>query len=140
MAELRDDFVLHTEEIAERPVEPLGPQMTAGLGVYELNIDANTAPVSSDGAFKHITNTELFADLLDVDILALEGERCVARNHEGPGDARKVSCEILGNAVCEVVLVGIAGEVGEGQHHDGKMRGGQPGWLWRGLHREFARC
>ena len=88
MARLRDDFVLHTEEIAERPVEPLGPQVTAGLGVYELNIDANTAPVSSDGAFKHITNTELFADLLDVDILALEGERCVARNHEGPGGGR----------------------------------------------------
>src|SRR3984893_4808252 len=114
--------------------------MTADLGVDELNIDANTAPVLLDGAFKHVTNSKLFADLLDVNILALEGERRVARNDEGTGDARKVSCESLGNAVCEVVLAGIAGEVGEGQHHDGKMRGGQPGRFWCGLPREVARC
>ena len=29
----RDDFVLHVEEIGERLVEPLGPEMTAGFGV-----------------------------------------------------------------------------------------------------------
>src|ERR1700676_1624247 len=114
--------------------------MTADLSVDELNIDANTAPVLLDGAFKHVTNSKLFADLLDVNILALEGERRVARNDEGTGDARKVSCESLGNAVCEVVLAGIAGEVGEGQHSDGKMRGGQPGRFWCGFAGECGRC
>ena len=36
----RDDFVLHIEEIGERLIEPLGPEMIAGFGVDELHIGA----------------------------------------------------------------------------------------------------
>ena len=38
--ETRDDFVLHVEEIGERLVEPLGPEMIAGFGVDELHVEA----------------------------------------------------------------------------------------------------
>ena len=40
----RDDFVLHVEEIGERLVEPLRPEMIAGLRVDQLHIDAHAAP------------------------------------------------------------------------------------------------
>src|ERR1700722_1227582 len=63
-----------------------------------------------------------------VDALALEGEGGVARDDEAVSDARQFSGEIVSDAVGEVVLTRVAGEVGEGQHHDGQVRG----FGWRG--------
>ena len=36
----RDDFVLHVEEIRERLVEPLSPQMISCYGVDQLDVGA----------------------------------------------------------------------------------------------------
>ena len=36
----RYDLVLHIKEVGQGLVEPLGPEMRAGLGVDELDIDA----------------------------------------------------------------------------------------------------
>ena len=49
------------------------------------------------------------------------------RDHEAVADARQFRGEIVGDAVGEIVLGRIAGEVGEGQHHHGKRprRGGR---------------
>ena len=55
--------------------------------------------------------------------LALEGEGRVARDHEAVADAREVGGEVLGDAVGEIILARIAGEVSERQHDDGEMRG-----------------
>src|ERR1700733_1813633 len=51
---------------------------------------------------------------------ALEGEGGVARDDEAVAEARDVSGEILGDAVGEIVLGRIVGEVCERQHDDGK--------------------
>jgi hypothetical protein len=65
----------------------------------------------------------LFADLLGVDILTLEGERSVARDHEAVADARQIGGEVFGYAVGKIVLARIIREICEGQDYDGKMCG-----------------
>jgi hypothetical protein len=45
-SEAGDDLVLRGEEIRDRLVETLGPDMRAGLGVDELRIDAHPFPAS----------------------------------------------------------------------------------------------
>ena len=59
----RDDFVLHVEEIGERLVEPLGPEMIAGFGVDELHVDAHAVAAALDAAFEHIADVQLAPDL-----------------------------------------------------------------------------
>ena len=77
-----NDFVLHVEKIGERLVEAFGPKMTAEFGVDELHIDAHAASAALDAAFQHIAELQLTADLLQIDGLALVGERGVAPDHE----------------------------------------------------------
>ena len=75
----RDDFVLHVEEIGERLVEPLGPEMIAGFGVDELDVDAHAVSAALDAALEHIADVQLAPDLLQIERLALVGESGVAR-------------------------------------------------------------
>ena len=75
----RDDFVLHVEEIGEGLVEPLGPEMIACLGIYELDIDAHAIAAALNAALEDVADVQLAADLLQIDGLALVGERGVAR-------------------------------------------------------------
>ena len=65
--------------------------------------------------------------------LALEGEGGVAGDHEAVADARQVGGEVLGDAVGEIVLARIAGEVREGQDDDREAR--RAGLLRRGRRR-----
>ena len=58
----RDDFVLHVEEIGERLVEPLGPEMIAGFGVDELHIDAHAVSAALNAALEDIADVQLAAD------------------------------------------------------------------------------
>ena len=67
----RDDFVLHVEEIGERLVEPLGPEMIAGFGVDELHVDAHAVSAALNAALEDIADVQLAPDLLQVDGLPL---------------------------------------------------------------------
>ena len=59
----RDDFVLHVEEIGERLVEPLGPEMIARFGVDELHVDAHAVSAALNAAFEDIADVQLAPDL-----------------------------------------------------------------------------
>ena len=83
LRQARDDFVLHVEEIGERLVEPLRPEMTARLGVDQLDIDAHPVSAALNAAFEDIADVQLPADLLQIDGLALVGEGGVAADHDG---------------------------------------------------------
>ena len=50
VGDARGDFILHVEEIGERLVEPLGPEVIACLGVDELDVDAHAIPAALDTA------------------------------------------------------------------------------------------
>ena len=67
----RDDFVLHVEEIGQRLVEPLGPEMIAGFGVDELDVDAHAVAAALNAALEDIADVQLAPDLLQIDGLPL---------------------------------------------------------------------
>ena len=82
IGEPRDDFVLHVEEIGERLVEPLGPEMIAGFGVDKLHVDAHAVTAALDAALEHVADVQLAADLLQIGGLAFVGEGGVAPDYE----------------------------------------------------------
>jgi hypothetical protein len=112
------DFVLHREDILEIPVVALGPDVAAALGVDKLRVNAHFHARLAHAAFEHVPHAELPADLLDVDALLLEGEGRVAGDDEQARDFGDVGDDVFGDAVGEVLLLGIAAHVGEGQHRD----------------------
>ena len=54
----RDDFVLHVEEIGERLIEPLGPEMIARFGVDELHVDAHAVSAALNAALQDIADVQ----------------------------------------------------------------------------------
>ena len=57
--------------------------MIARFGVDELHVDAHAASAALDAALEDITNVQLAADLLQIDVLVLVGEGGVAPDHDG---------------------------------------------------------
>ena len=70
-ASARDDFVLHVEEVGQRLIEPLRPEMIAFFGVDELDIDAHAVSAALNAALQDIANVQLAPDLLQIDGLPL---------------------------------------------------------------------
>ena len=117
---MSDDLVLHLQQIGAGGVELIGPKMRAAVGVDELGVDPHLIAARLHRAFQHIAHAQILADRLGVDRLALVGEGSVARDDEAVADARKSGGQFIGERVGEVILRRIAGEIGEGQHDDGK--------------------
>jgi hypothetical protein len=88
--------------------------------------------IALDRTLEDVANAKLLADLRSVDVLALEAERGIARDHQGIAEARKVGCEALGDPVGEIVLGGVTRQVCERQHDCREMRG------LRWFHNAFA--
>ena len=65
-------------------------------------------------------------DVLDPDRLALVDERRVARDHEQVAKTRQLGDDVLGQAVGEELLLGLAAHVGEWQHRDRGLVGPRP--------------
>ena len=61
---------------------------------------------------------KLAPDLFRIDGLSFICERRVAGDHEAVGQARQVSREIVCDPIGEIVVVGIAAKIVEGQHND----------------------
>ena len=120
----RDDFALHLEQIGHGLVEPLGPEMISALRVDQLDIDAHPISAALNAALQDITNVQLAADLLQIDVLAFVGEGRVSANHERAADARQVRCQALSHAVHEIFLLRVAADIGEGQDDDREARRG----------------
>ena len=94
--------------------------MIAGFSVDQLHVHPKAVAATLHRAFKHIADVQLAPELLHVNGFALERERGVARNDERATDARQVRGQALGHAIHKVVLLGIAADVRERQHHDGQ--------------------
>ena len=88
--------------------------MRAGVRLDQLHVDAHAVSRALHAAFEHVANVELAANLFNVTGLSLVHKGGVARDDEGTGDAREVGRQALGDAVGEVLLFGIAADIGEG--------------------------
>src|SRR5260370_39789528 len=83
------DAILQVEDVFQRPVESICPQMGAGFAVDELSRNANLIARFADTALEHVADAKLMSDLLGVDCLALVGEARVPRDHEERLEARQ---------------------------------------------------
>ena len=120
----RDDFVLHVQEIGERLIEALGPEMIAGFGVDQLHIDAHAISAALNAPLQHITNVQLAADLLQIDGSALVGESGVPPDHERAAKTRKIGRQALRDPVDKMLLLRVAADIGERQNNHREARRG----------------
>jgi hypothetical protein len=87
--------------------------MSAACGVNELGVDPHQIADRLHRAFQHVAHAQILADRLSVDRLALEGHGRVARDDEVAGDACEAGGQFIGESIDQVILRGVAGEVGE---------------------------
>src|SRR5208282_59783 len=112
------DLVLQGENIVDRAVIALGPDMPAGVRFDQLASDADAGCRLAHAAFEHIAHPELASDLANVWRLALVSEARISRDHEQPFDARQAGDDVLNHAVDKIILLGISAHVLERQHRD----------------------
>ena len=79
-------------------------------------------PRLPDAADQHVGSLGLLADFADAALSTLERERHVAGHDRQRGDLAEIGDDVLGDAVREVFLLGVAAHVGEGQHADTDLR------------------
>ncbi len=82
-----DYFILHVEEVGNGLVKTLGPDVLAGFGIDQLHIHPEAVAAPLHRPFECVTDVQLASELPDVHGFALVGERRVAGDHEGAGDA-----------------------------------------------------
>ncbi len=83
MAEQRDahglrnlfrDLVLHREDVVQRAIVGLRPQVIAVCGIDQLRRDANLHAALLHAALEDVCDVELLANIAQVFIAVLEGE------------------------------------------------------------------
>ena len=104
------DSILQLEHVGHDSVEPVGPDMAAGLGFDELAGDPPLLPGAAHAALKNIADAEPLADITHIRALALEAERGVARDHEQGAEARQGCRNLLHDPVGEPFRVRIVGD------------------------------
>ena len=114
----RRHFVLKLEDIVERAVEPVGPQMRTGRGIDQLSRNAHATPRLADGALKHIADAQFAPDLLHVGRLAFVRETRILGDDEEPANAAQRGDDLLNQAIGEILQLRIVAKVLKRQHHD----------------------
>jgi len=74
----------------------------------------------ADAALEHIAHSKLAADLLRIERPVAIRESSIARDDKHAREPRQIGRQILGDAVREILLVGIIAEIGERQLDDRK--------------------
>ena len=99
----------------------------AGGGIDQLGGDPHPVVGLAHTAFQHIPHAQLLAHVLYLHRFALVGEGRVAGDDKQAGDLREIGDEVLGDPVAEILLLGVAAHVDEGQHGDGGLVGQREG-------------
>jgi hypothetical protein len=81
------DPILQFEDIFQRAVEAISPQMRTGERIDQLPGDAHLRARLAHRAFKDIADPQIAPDLFHVDGAALVGEGRIAGDDEEPADA-----------------------------------------------------
>ena len=96
-------------------VETLCPEMRVGCRFDKRRIDPDLVPRAPDAAFEHIVDPKLAADFLGVHALIFIRKRSIARHDQNILQSRQIRGQIIGDPICEVLLLGVIAEVREGQ-------------------------
>src|SRR5262249_3216817 len=92
--------------------------LQAGSGVAQLGIDAQALARATHAADKHVAYAELPPHLLEVGGLALVGDGRIAGGDEQPAESGEPGDRVLRQAVREILLLDVTGEIDEGENSD----------------------
>lgn len=120
--ETTGDRVLRFRKASAIGVEAIGPDVSSAFRIDQLHVDPNLLTHPPHTAFENVANPELMPYLLQVAEFALIGKRGVASDHEASRDSRKISGQVVRNAVCEIILLRVVRKVCEAQHDDRQPR------------------
>ena len=122
-----NNLVLHLQDALQFRVETFGPQLGCLLRLDQPRVDAHTLFLGHDAALEQITHSQLAADLSSVYAAVLVSERGVARDDRDPRQrAREITDETVGNAIGQVIPLGIAAVIVEREDRDQRQRGLEP--------------
>ena len=62
------DLVLNREDVVERPIIALRPEVSARLRLDQLSGDPDAVAALPDAAFEDVANPQLASDLADIDV------------------------------------------------------------------------
>ena len=95
------DLVLHGEDVGQRAVVALGPDLTTRRGIDHPHREAKPLPRSADAAFQHVTNSEAGTRIDRRACTRLQCEARLTRRHEQPGNLRQLGDQVFGNTFGE---------------------------------------
>src|SRR6185295_19243942 len=107
------DLVLNSENVGQVAIVAFGPHMAAVFAVDELTGDADALAGLAHAPLEQKSYSEFLRRLLHPDRLALVGENGIAGDNAKPGDLGQVSDNVLGEAIREILLLGVAAHVVE---------------------------
>ena len=109
------DLVGNGEDVGQRAVIGLAPELRAAAGVDQPHGDAHAVAEALQTALYEIADAEPPPDLGDVRRLLRYGRRRMAIDHEQQAKAAEAGDDVFGDAVAEMAEVGVAAEIAEGQ-------------------------
>ncbi len=115
------DLPLDREDVLQIPFVRLRPKVLIPLSVDELGRDQNTRAVAANASLEHVGHGERICDLADREALSLEREGGRAPRHSEVRELRQRVKDFLGNAVGEVLVVGIPAHVEEREDRDARF-------------------
>ncbi len=117
------DLILQIENVVERALEVVGPDVSAGRRVDQLSGDAHPVGGFAHAALEHVAHAQFPRHLRDVERLALVGEGGVAGDDKEPRQPRDRRRYLLDHTVDEILLLGVAGHVLKRQDHKRRLLG-----------------
>src|SRR5262249_19034048 len=116
---LARNLLLHGQQVGERALIPLAPELRAGGGVHQLNVDDQPIAQALSAAGDHRPHLERLAHLTRINFAPFVSEDNAARHHSAQrGQSRQTADQILGDTVRQVFHLWVGAHIGKGQHRD----------------------
>ena len=112
------DVVLDLEDVRQRTVVALGPDVVVGTRVDQLGGHAHLGLRATDASFHDVRGAQLAPHRDEVVRAAAVGKGRLARDHGEPPPARESGDQLLDQTIREELLAGIVAEVVEGKDRD----------------------
>ena len=116
MRNIGRDVLLDVENVVHLPVVGLRPEVKTVRRRDQLHGNPQPIAGAPDAAFEHVRYTELAADFAQVFVAIFEIKRRRPPRYFEPADLRDVVDQLFGQAIREIVAVGIVAEAREWQH------------------------
>src|SRR5262249_4624084 len=101
----------YSKYVFQLAVVVLCPAVSSRRCIDQLGGNANAISSSPDAALQHVAHAQLASDLAYIDRPALVLEARIAGDDEKLAEPRQFRDDVFDDAVCEVVLLGIGGQI-----------------------------